>query len=122
MLKVIEDMELKLFLQTNELSNENFHNSKSRSHLTNPKQKHPFDNLGLDFRTILLCHEALWEVVLLLFECDLKALSDRSGFWRLDICRLQNSENFCRAHDLFKNKRTLIVGSICKLLPTHSVN
>ncbi len=36
------------------------------SHLADPKEEHPLDHFGLEFRAILLGHEALREVVLLL--------------------------------------------------------
>ena len=93
-------------LQTTELTNEKFHNREGRRHLTKPKQKHPLDDLGLDFRTICLCHETLREVVLLLPESYFKTLSYGSGYWRLDISSLQNTENFCGAHKVSSKKST----------------
>jgi hypothetical protein len=55
--------------------NKNFYDGERRSHLTKPKQEHPLNDLGFDFRPILLCHETHCEVILLLHLSAISRLS-----------------------------------------------
>ena len=72
--------------------------SKQDRYLADPEKKHPFDDLGFEVGSVLLGHEALGEVLLLLSESDFQALGDRTSFGWLDLRRLQDRENFRRAH------------------------
>ncbi len=62
--------------------------SDENSNLTYPKEKHPFDDLGLDIRTVLLGHEALGEILFLLAEGKLQALCDGACLRWLNLRRL----------------------------------
>lgn len=77
--------------------------------LTEPKEKHPFDDFGFgslnfhiqfpaDFCPIKLGHQFSGEIFFLLAEGEFKALSDGTGLGRLHIRGLQDVQDFCRAH------------------------
>ena len=79
-------------------SEKEFGHSDKCGNLTNPEKKHPFDDLCLDVCPILLSHEALGEVLLLLPEGEFQTFGDGTSLRRFDLGRLQDRENFCRAH------------------------
>ena len=86
------------------------------SHLPDPEEEHPLDDfgfkvshlgaefgdggfdLGADFRTILVGHEAFGKVIFLFTECHFQALCDGTGLRRLDAGGFEDRKDFDRAH------------------------
>lgn len=70
------------------------------SHLADPKEEHPLDHFGLEFRAILLGHEAFREVVLLLAKSHFEALCNGAGLERFDAAGgFEDREDFDRADE-----------------------
>jgi hypothetical protein len=88
------------------------------SHLADPEEEHPLDDfgfkishfgaefgdggfdLGADFRTILVGHEAFGKVILLFTERDFQALCNGTGLGWLDAGGFEDRKDFDRAHEL----------------------
>ena len=74
------------------------HDPHREDHLADPKDKHPFDDFCLHFRSVMLRHQSAREVLFLLSEGDFEAFGNRPSLIGFDLCALKNVQNFSRTH------------------------
>ena len=75
------------------------------SHLADPEEEHPFDDLCFrfsdlhtEFGTVFLGHERFCEIRLVLPKSHFNALCDSAGLGRLDAGGFEDRKDFDRAH------------------------
>lgn len=66
------------------------HDPHREDHLADPKDKHPFDDFCLHFRSVMLRHQSARKVLFLLSEGDFEALGNRPSLIGFNLCALKN--------------------------------
>ena len=90
--------ERKLSCQPRFDSAHELHDPHREDHLPNPKDKHPFEDFCLHFRSVMLRHQSARKVLFLLSEGDFEAFGNRPSLIGFDLCALKNVQNFSRTH------------------------
>jgi hypothetical protein len=89
---------------------EELDDSRRGSHLADPEEEHPLDDLGFvvshlgaefgaKVGAVLLGHEAFGKVIFLFTECDFQALGDGTGLGRLDAGGFEDRGDLGPAHE-----------------------
>jgi hypothetical protein len=90
--------ERKLSCQPRFDSAHELHDPHREDHLADPKDKHPFDDFCLHFRSVMLRHQSARKVLFLLSEGNFEAFGNRPSLIGFDLCALKNVQNFSRTH------------------------